>query len=75
MISRQITALSKKLIFHLHRGAVGTDTEGRQRLVAEGKKKEQTIHDLFVDVRNELKGSGEGSEEESFWRYARQVLV
>jgi predicted translin family RNA/ssDNA-binding protein len=70
-LSRSITQLSKKLIFHLHRGATLPSPAARAKVIQEGKHKEREIYKLFDKIWAELKG-GEG-EEESFWRFNRQV--
>ncbi|GAA5976890.1 hypothetical protein JCM5350_007280 [Sporobolomyces pararoseus] len=62
-ISRDITALSKQMIFALHRVASGKKWEEVKREV-EGKLKD--LRGLFAKVQNEVKG-------EDFWRYERSI--
>lgn len=61
--------MSKKLIFHLHRGAT-SGLVARAKNIRDGKGKEKEIIANFEKIRAEL-GSGESAE--SFWRWARPV--
>lgn len=69
ILSRSITQLSKKLIFHLHRGATSSPS-ARAKNIADGKGKEKEIIMNFGKIRAEL---GDGEAAESFWRWARPV--
>nr|XP_031858905.1 uncharacterized protein CI109_005725 [Kwoniella shandongensis]KAA5525977.1 hypothetical protein CI109_005725 [Kwoniella shandongensis] len=84
ILSRSITQLSKKLIFHLHRGATSLGP-AKEKTLQEGRKKEREIWVNFGKVRDELRvgrvgaGAGDGDEKderagrEAFWRWNRQV--
>lgn len=69
ILSRSITQLSKKLIFHLHRGATSPPHQ-RIKTINEGKGKEREILANFGKIRDEL---GRGQDASSFWRWARPV--
>ena len=71
IISRTITQLSKKLIFHLHRGATAPNPGLRDQNIKEAKGKEREIATHFVKVRDELRVE----RAESYWRWSRQVYV
>ncbi|KAK4683857.1 hypothetical protein P7C73_g6357, partial [Tremellales sp. Uapishka_1] len=71
ILSRSITQLSKKLIFHLHRGATSASPIAREKLLKEAWVKEKEIVKSFGAVWTDLKGLG--GEKESFWRFNRQV--
>lgn len=71
ILSRSITQLSKKLIFHLHRGATALP-QSRQKTIDEGVGKEKDILAAFRKIKDEL---GRGEDAESFWRWARPVSV
>lgn len=68
IISRSITQLSKKLIFHLHRGATSPPAV-RAKNLKEARGKEREIQSTFVKVRDEL----QGERSETYWRWSRQV--
>lgn len=72
IVSRAITQLSKKLIFHLHRGATSSPA-ARAKNLKEGRAKEREIHGHFVTIRNELAAGSEDGGAENFWRFNRQV--
>ena len=72
ILSRSTTQLSKKLIFHLHRGAT-SNAGARAKNIKEAKQKEQEILGNFAKIRNELKDGDRADE--SFWKWARQVYV
>ncbi|GAA5880718.1 hypothetical protein JCM8547_000023, partial [Rhodosporidiobolus lusitaniae] len=61
--SRDITALSKKLIFNLHQVASG---KSRAAVFKEAEGKMAELRTLFEKVSVEVKG-------EDFWRYERQI--
>lgn len=63
-ISRDITALSKQMIFALHRVASGKPWEQVKKEV-EGKMDQ--LRGLFAKVRDEVKGG-------DFWRYVGAAL-
>jgi predicted translin family RNA/ssDNA-binding protein len=69
ILSRSITQLSKKLIFHLHRGAT-SPPHIRVKTITEGKGKEREILANFGKIKDEL---GRGEDAASFWRWARPV--
>ncbi|GAA5979218.1 hypothetical protein JCM10908_002843 [Rhodotorula pacifica] len=62
-LSRDVTALSKKLIFALHRVGNGTSMKVVER-EAEGKMKDLRV--LFEKLQGEVQGA-------DFWRYERSV--
>jgi len=64
-----MTQLSKKLIFHLHRGATAPNPSLRLKNIKEGKAKEREIHKLFIKIRDELSGD----PVDTFWRWSRNV--
>ncbi|CAK9781708.1 unnamed protein product [Cutaneotrichosporon oleaginosum] len=74
ILSRAITQLSKKLIFHLHRGATGSDS-ARAKNLKEARVKERTIHKNFVAVATELAAAEADPEATTanFWKFSRQV--
>ncbi|KAK8843988.1 hypothetical protein IAR55_006781 [Kwoniella newhampshirensis] len=80
ILSRSITQLSKKLIFHLHRGATSLGP-AKEKTLTEGRKKEREIWVNFGKIRDELRVRGAGMESdkdekagrEAFWRWNRQV--
>ncbi|CAD6588067.1 MAG: hypothetical protein TREMPRED_004929 [Tremellales sp. Tagirdzhanova-0007] len=69
ILSRTITQLSKKLIFHLHRGATASNNGARKKNLAEARGKEREIWDNFVKVREVL----QNGEPQIFWRWNRQI--
>ncbi|GAA5974151.1 hypothetical protein JCM11641_003467 [Rhodosporidiobolus odoratus] len=62
-LSRDITALSKQLIFALHRIASGRPREG---VMKEARGKMGELSGLFGKLQGEVRG-------EAFWRYERSV--
>ncbi|WVQ81131.1 hypothetical protein IAT38_003253 [Cryptococcus sp. DSM 104549] len=75
ILSRSVTQASKKLIFHLHRGAT-SDLASRTKNLVEGKKKEREINAIFLNIRSELGGEGEEDEkawEKVFWKWRKQI--
>ncbi|KAL7421286.1 hypothetical protein Q5752_004171 [Cryptotrichosporon argae] len=71
ILSRSITQLSKKLIFHLHRGATSS-AAARAKNLTEGRGKEREIGATFGKIREELRGEKEGDKGD-FWRFNRNV--
>lgn len=61
-ISRDITALSKKLIFHLHR----VTQRNPKAILAEAKPKLEELEGLFDRLKEDLQG-------ERYWRYQRSI--
>ncbi|ORY33107.1 Translin [Naematelia encephala] len=70
ILSRSTTQLSKKLIFHLHRGATLTSLEARSKNLQEARNKVAEIKINFGKIYDEIRG---GINVESYWRWARQV--
>lgn len=70
IISRATTQLSKKLIFHLHRGATSSPAQ-RAKNLSEARKKQAEILGNFIKIRAELKTGEE--EWESFWKWSKPV--
>jgi hypothetical protein len=68
-LSRATTQLSKKLIFHLHRGATASPS-ARAKNIKEGRQKENEIWTNFIKIRDDLVA---GEDHESFWRWTREV--
>lgn len=65
--NRDITNLSKKLIFQLHRIAQDENTdEGRDKAINKSKNKFSEVQELYAKIQRELEG-------ERNWRYARSV--
>ncbi|POY73483.1 hypothetical protein BMF94_3420 [Rhodotorula taiwanensis] len=62
-LSRDVTALSKQLIFALHRIASG---KGIQTVVREAEGKMKDLRVLFAKLQGEVQGA-------DFWRYERSV--
>ncbi|BGP13207.1 hypothetical protein JCM10213_000214 [Rhodosporidiobolus nylandii] len=62
-LSRDITALSKQLIFALHRIATG---KGKKVVLREADGKMKELRALFEKLQGEVQG-------EAFWRYERSV--
>ncbi|WWD06845.1 hypothetical protein V865_004941 [Kwoniella europaea PYCC6329] len=75
ILSRSITQLSKKLIFHLHRNATSPSPQQKEKCLREGRAKEREIWVNFGKIKDELKTIGEGREEalQGYWRWNRQV--
>ncbi|GAA5898599.1 hypothetical protein JCM8208_004710 [Rhodotorula glutinis] len=66
-LSRDVTALSKQLIFVLHRvGAAGGDKGARDKVVSEAEGKMEGLRALFGRLQGEVRGA-------DFWRYERSV--
>ncbi|ODN81066.1 hypothetical protein L202_03161 [Cryptococcus amylolentus CBS 6039] len=61
ILSRSITQLSKKLIFHLHRGATLPTPAQRQKNLEQGKGKEREIALLFEQIRDKLRKANKRS--------------
>nr|KIR86239.1 hypothetical protein I308_03183 [Cryptococcus tetragattii IND107] len=73
ILSRSITQLSKKLIFHLHRGA-NTPPDQRERSLKEAEKKEREIAAVFKNIRQELGDvRGGGGWESGFWKWRKSI--
>ena len=70
ILSRSITQLSKKLIFHLHRGATLPSPIAREKNLKDGRGMQANIVDVFAKVGAELKGK---ESPESYWKWNRQV--
>ncbi|KAG9104951.1 hypothetical protein FRC06_005018 [Ceratobasidium sp. 370] len=67
--NRDITNLSKKLIFHLHRIAQDeSTTEGRTKAIEKSRNKFAEVRSLYAKLQNDLAG-------EQGWKYARSVYV
>ncbi|GAA6047968.1 hypothetical protein JCM3770_006448 [Rhodotorula araucariae] len=62
-LSRDVTALSKQLIFTLHRVGSG---RGKEAVFGEAEVKMQGLRALFEKLQGEVKGA-------DFWRYERSV--
>ncbi|WVW79456.1 hypothetical protein I302_101425 [Kwoniella bestiolae CBS 10118] len=74
ILSRSITQLSKKLIFHLHRNATSPSSQQKDKCLREGRAKEREIWVNFGKIKDELKSIGEGDEAlKGYWRWNRQV--
>ncbi|WRT69153.1 uncharacterized protein IL334_006137 [Kwoniella shivajii] len=74
ILSRSITQLSKKLIFHLHRNATSLIPTQKEKCLREGRMKEREIWTNFKKIRDELKSIGSTEEaREGYWRWNRQV--
>ncbi|GJN87824.1 hypothetical protein Rhopal_000779-T1 [Rhodotorula paludigena] len=63
-LSRDVTALSKQLIFALHR--VGGAGRSREEVLSEAEGKRDELRRLFERLQGEVKGA-------DFWRYERSV--
>ncbi|EJT46836.1 hypothetical protein A1Q2_01794 [Trichosporon asahii var. asahii CBS 8904] len=76
ILSRAITQLSKKLIFHLHRGATSPPA-AREKNLKDARTKEREIYKNFVAVRDELASGTEedGETLENFWKFSRPVFL
>ncbi|OWZ75605.1 hypothetical protein C365_06173 [Cryptococcus neoformans Bt85] len=73
ILSRSITQLSKKLIFHLHRGATSQPAQ-RQRNIREAEKKEREIAEVFKTIRQELSDARAGESWTSgFWKWRKSI--
>ncbi|EAL20102.1 hypothetical protein CNBF4280 [Cryptococcus deneoformans B-3501A] len=73
ILSRSITQLSKKLIFHLHRGATSQPAQ-RQKNNNEAEKKEREIAAVFKNIRQELSDARPGESWESgFWKWRKSI--
>ncbi|KGB75778.1 hypothetical protein CNBG_1616 [Cryptococcus deuterogattii R265] len=77
ILSRSITQLSKKLIFHLHRGA-NAQPDQRQKNLGEAEKKEREIAAVFKNIRQELSdarggGGGGNTWESGFWKWRKSI--
>lgn len=78
ILSRSITQLSKKLIFHLHRGA-NAQPDQRQKNLGEAEKKEREIAAVFKNIRQELSdargggGGGGNTWESGFWKWRKSM--
>ncbi|CAE6470405.1 unnamed protein product [Rhizoctonia solani] len=65
--NRDITNLSKKLIFQLHRIAQDENTdEGRDKAINKSKNKFSEVQTLYARIQSDVEG-------ERNWRYARSV--
>lgn len=79
--SRQITALSKKAIFHIHRASLIPSEEGSssdagrslrmQQLLDEAHAKIDEIKSWLAKVSEEIQSSGKGDA--GWWQFARNV--
>lgn len=79
ILSRSITQLSKKLIFHLHRGA-NAQPDQRHKNLGEAEKKEREIAAVFKNIRQELSdarggGGGGNTWESGFWKWRKSMWV
>ncbi|WVF65462.1 hypothetical protein IAT40_000190 [Kwoniella sp. CBS 6097] len=75
ILSRTITQLSKKLIFHLHRGATSTPS-ARAKCLKEARGKEREIWSNFGKIKVELNSIADNNGVEAvegFWKWNRQV--
>ncbi|OWZ63963.1 hypothetical protein AYX14_06594 [Cryptococcus neoformans] len=73
ILSRSITQLSKKLIFHLHRGATSQPAQ-RQKNIREAEKKEREIAEVFKTIRQELSDARAGESWTSgFWKWRKSI--
>jgi predicted translin family RNA/ssDNA-binding protein len=71
--SRQITSLSKKLIFHLHRislfpKSTESNSSERSKILDEAEEKIDEIRACVNSVGDDLKGGDVG-----YWAYARNM--
>ncbi|ODO09526.1 hypothetical protein I350_03129 [Cryptococcus amylolentus CBS 6273] len=75
ILSRSITQLSKKLIFHLHRGATLPTPAQRQKNLEQGKGKEREIALLFEQIRDKLRKANKRKDgwEWGFWKWRKSV--
>ncbi|ODO06076.1 hypothetical protein L198_01305 [Cryptococcus wingfieldii CBS 7118] len=75
ILSRSITQLSKKLIFHLHRGATLPTSAQRQKNLEQGKGKEREIALLFGQIRDKLREANKRKDgwEWGFWKWRKSV--
>ncbi|KAG5733059.1 Translin-associated protein X [Termitomyces sp. T112] len=65
--SRDVTNLSKRTIFLLHRIVVESDSDDAPaNAAAKGREKLREVQDLYASLKHELQG-------DRFWRYQRQV--
>ncbi|KAF8058274.1 Translin [Lyophyllum atratum] len=67
--SRDVTNLSKRTIFLLHRMVIEDDSDdnsGALRAAARGYEKLREVQDVYANLKSELAG-------DRFWRYQRQV--
>ncbi|GAA5936853.1 hypothetical protein JCM3775_002725 [Rhodotorula graminis] len=65
-LSRDVTALSKQLIFVLHRVGAAAPGDARDRVVREAEAKMEGLRALFARLQGEVSGA-------DFWRYERSV--
>lgn len=65
-MSRDITNMSKKVIFLLHRIALDDDDTSYTRAAKSGLSKLREVQDVYASHAHELAGA-------RFWRYQRQV--
>ncbi|KIK71328.1 hypothetical protein GYMLUDRAFT_211458 [Collybiopsis luxurians FD-317 M1] len=64
--SRDITDISKKTIFLIHRLAMAQDESARSNAAQAGFDKLGQVQEMYAEMKNELIG-------DQFWRYQRQV--
>lgn len=65
-MSRDITNMSKKVIFLLHRIALEDDDTSYTRAATRGLSKLREVQDIYASLTHELAG-------DCFWRYQHQV--
>ncbi|GAA5857496.1 hypothetical protein JCM9279_004417 [Rhodotorula babjevae] len=65
-LSRDVTALSKQLIFVLHRVGAAAPGKGREGVMREAEGKMEGLRALFARLQSEVRGA-------DFWRYERSV--
>ncbi|RSH83321.1 uncharacterized protein EHS24_006999 [Apiotrichum porosum] len=70
--SRAITQLSKKLIFHCHRGATAPPA-ARAKNLKDGRDKEREIHANFVAIRAQLAIGADDGGNENFWQFKDRI--
>lgn len=66
--SRQITSLSKKLIFHLHRISLFPNDPERSKLLTEAQEKAEEIKGCVKVVGDDLRDG-----DLTYWAYARNM--
>ncbi|KAG6902317.1 hypothetical protein C0995_001696 [Termitomyces sp. Mi166 len=65
--SRDVTNLSKRVIFLLHRIVIESDSDdAAATAAANGREKLRQVQDIYASLKHELEG-------DRFWRYQRQV--
>ncbi|KAF5384676.1 hypothetical protein D9757_006203 [Collybiopsis confluens] len=64
--SRDITNISKKTIFLVHRLVMAHDSSARKNAAKDGFKNLTQVHAIYAEMKKELVG-------DQFWRYQRQM--